>query len=119
MNHRRCVIGLCVACVFGAANAAPKTPVSIKSGFHTGSSFRELSSVAKRSYVAGFVDGALVAPLLDAPKGEIRWLERCVTGMTDDQLVAIVEKWLSENPVRWHESMNILAFVALKEGCTK
>jgi len=106
-------------CAGAVAQAAPTDPVAIKSGFHTGNSYRALGPTSKRNYLAGFVDGAFIAPLFDAPKTELRWIERCVTGMTDEQLVAVVDKWLAENPVRWHESMNILAFVAFKEGCPK
>lgn len=103
------------ACV----QAASADPIAIKSGFYTGNSYRALGTTSKRNYLAGFVDGAFIAPLFDAPKTELRWVERCVTEMTDEQLVAVVDKWLAENPARWHESMNILAFVALKEACPK
>lgn len=101
------------------ASAEPEIPVSIKSGFLTGNSYRILPTSNKRSYIAGFIDGTLVAPLFDAPKKETAWLERCIVGMTDQQVVAILEKWLSENPARWHESMNVLSFVALRESCAK
>ena len=121
MNQRRFLIYLLslTSCLIATAETAPKEPVSIKNGFLTGNSFRELGLPAKRKYVAGFIDGAFIAPMFDAPKSELRWLERCVTGMTDEQLVAVVDKWMSENPARWHQSMNMLTFVALKEGCTK
>ena len=99
--------------------AEPKDPVEIKKGFLTGNSFRELSDAGKRGYAMGFLDGALMSPMFDAPKGETRWIETCVVGMTDKQVVAILDKFLTNNPARWHEQMNVLAWLAMKEGCQR
>ena len=114
---RTTVVTLLFASVSGLADAAPQAPISIKFGFYFGNTYRDLTQSAKRNYLAGFLDGALVSPAFKAPKAELGWLERCITGMTDAQLVAVVDKWLDTNPVRWQESMNILAYVALKESC--
>lgn len=99
--------------------AEPNHPVEIKKGFLTGNSFRDLSYAGKRGYAMGFLDGALMSPMFDAPKRETRWIETCVVGMTDEQVVAILDKFLANNPARWHEQMNILAWVAMKEGCQR
>jgi len=99
--------------------AEPKHPVEIKKGFLTGNSFRELSYAGKRGYAMGFLDGAFMSPIFDAPKKELRWIETCVVGMTDEQVVAILDKFLANNPARWHEQMNILAWAAMKEGCPR
>lgn len=109
---------LLVACA-AISNAEPKGPVSIKEGFLTGNSFRSLNDSGKRGYAIGFLEGIFVSPMFDAPKSELQWIERCSVGMTDEQVVAILEKFLHENPARWHEQMNILAWVALKEGCKR
>jgi hypothetical protein len=91
----------------------------IKNGFLTGNSFRELSYAEKCGYAMGFLDGVFMSPMFHAPKKELEWIERCVTGMNERQVVAILEKFLNENPARWHESMNVLAWVAMKEACKK
>jgi hypothetical protein len=100
-------------------HAAPKEGFEIKSGFLTGNVYRELSPAGKRGYVMGFTDGVLIAPLLDAPKSELRSIERCLVGMTDVQVVAIFDKWLTDNPARWHEQMNILSYSALRQACPR
>lgn len=98
--------------------ANSKEPVLIRS-FLTGNDYQELSPGGKRGYVTGFVDGVLVAPVFDAPKQALQWIELCIVDMSNVQIVAIVDKWLSENPQRWHQPMNMLTFTALKDGCDK
>ena len=94
-------------------------PVWIKTGFITANDYREFTPQQKRAYAIGFMDGLFVAPFLSAPKSELSWVENCATGMTDYQVEAIFDKYLSDNPERWHESMNSLAWFAIKEGCKK
>lgn len=97
--------------------AAAKDSVYVKSGFLTGNTFRSLGSVEKLGYAKGFIDGVLVAPLFGAPKVELLRTEQCVVGMTDEQVVAILNKFLADNPGRWQEQMNALSYSALKSAC--
>lgn len=104
----------------GASSAHAQTePVYIKSGFLTGNSYRASSAQEKSGFVMGFIDGLLVAPLLGAPRSKLVRLEECLTGMVNSQVVAIVDKWLTENPGRWHQQMNVLTFSALQAACEK
>lgn len=100
-------------------HAEPKEPVYVKEGFLTGNSFRALSYDGKRGYAIGFLEGIFISPMFDAPKSGLQWVEGCTVGMADAQVVAIMEKFLVENPARWHQQMNVLAWAALKEGCGK
>lgn len=93
--------------------------VVVTGGFLTGNSFRDLSDTEKHGYAMGFIDGVLISPIFNAPGKELQWFERCIKGMTNKQVVAILNKFLEENPARWHEPMNILAFRAMVETCKK
>ena len=93
-------------------------PVAIKRGFFTGNDFLQLSQDDKRDYVIGMTDGLLLAPIFGAPKAEMKWVEDCLTDMNNVQISAILEFFLKNNPARWHQQMNILTFVALKENCS-
>lgn len=97
--------------------ADPKEPVEIKSGFITGNDYRDFSPLQKRTYAAGIIDGIFLAPFFSAPKSELSWIENCATGMTDSQVAAIFDKYLRDNPARWQESMHVLAWIAIKDGC--
>lgn len=96
-----------------------KESVLIKSGFITANDYRDFAPQQRRAYAIGFMDGIFVAPFFSAPKSELIWVENCVTGMTDYQVAGILDKYLRDNPARWHEPMNTLAWVAIKDGCKK
>jgi len=92
-------------------------PVAIKSGFVDGNGYRAFSGFEKRAYAMGLIDGYFLAPLFGAPKRRLEWLERCVVGMTDVQLVAIIDKFLQDHPERWHDGMHALVYSAMFEAC--
>jgi hypothetical protein len=91
----------------------------IKKGFFTGNLFRTAGDNVKIGYAMGFIDGVYIAPVLDAPRKSLQWIEKCINGMTNEQVVAIINKFLDDNPARWHEPMNILAYEAMKKTCEK
>lgn len=100
-----------------AGATAQDNPVRIHNGFVAGIDYREYGDFQKRAYVTGVVDGMFLAPVLEAPKPQIEWLEDCVTGMTDVQVVGIVDRWLTTHPERWDQSMHILLYSAIVEAC--
>lgn len=112
-------IALLIALLPAIVLADLNEPVLIKSGFITANDYRGFSPQQKHAYAIGFMDGLFVAPFFSAPKSELIWVENCATGMTDYQVAAILDKYLRDNPARWHESMNTLAWVAIKDGCKK
>lgn len=116
MKTNRALICACLLCI-AVPSIVQAQGYLIKSDFLTGNSFRALPNAQMRGYVMGFAAGAFVSPLFGAKKQDLVWLETCVTGMNDKQLLAVVEKWLAENPIYWHEQMNVLTFRALKESC--
>ncbi len=117
MKRKTLFVLVLLLVVAGLGYAEPKQLFPIKEGFLTGNSYRELSHSGKLGYAMGILDGIFLSPMFDAPKTELQWIERCATGMTGEQVVAVLNRFVSDNPARWHESMNILAWVALKEGC--
>ncbi len=93
--------------------------VLIHNGFITGNTFRAFDQVSKNVYVTGLVDGILLAPLYGAPKKNLEKIEKCTVGMTGQQIVAILEKYLRGNPERWHHGMHVISYSALGEACSK
>jgi hypothetical protein len=93
-------------------------PREIHHGFLTGNTFLEMSESKKRGYAIGFIEAIFISPMFDNPKENTIWVEHCVEkGMTDIQVSVIFEKFLKDNPSRWHEQMHILAWLALKGAC--
>ena len=106
-----------VAAGYSAESAAQD--VYIHNGFVSGNDYRGWSSTAKERYVIGLIEGMLLAPFFGASKEQLSWLEECATGMTSSQIVAILDKYLDENPARWHEDMHALGYVAMKDACNR
>ncbi len=75
------------------------------------------STLERRAYATGVVDGMFLSPLFGAPKDEMAWFESCVEGMTDEQVAQILYKSVKENPADWHRSVHTEMYRALKKGC--
>ena len=88
--------------------------VLIHEGWITGNTFRAFEVESKNVYVVGLIDGIFLSPFYGASKEN---LEQCTTGMTGQQVVAIFDKYLQKKPERWHLSMHVNGFSALKEAC--
>jgi len=114
----------CVAAVLFCALFAPLLPTAAQAV--TGNDWRALPAAARTAYISGVVDnlvdfGAAVRSLVPADKrtGSEKMLvsfEDCIakTPRPPSQLVAIVEKYVKENPAQWHARMSGLVFEALR-----
>jgi Rap1a immunity proteins len=114
----------CVAVVLLSCLLAPMLPSSATAV--TGNDWRALPASAKTAYVSGVVDnlvdfGTAVRSLVPVEKrsGSERMLVRfedCIakTPRPPSQLVAIVDKYVKENPGQWHARMSGLVFEALR-----
>lgn len=91
----------------------------IHNGFGTGQDYIKMSESQKRAYAMGSINGMIIAPLLGAPKDKMGWLESYVENMTDEQVTAILSKYLQDNPGRWHDGLNVLMYSAVKEAYDK
>ncbi len=108
------LIFLAASTLLSAGNIIP-----IHNGFYTGQDYIEMSESQKRAYAVGAINGMLIAPIFGAPKNEMRWLESYIENMTDKQVAAILSKFLQDNPGRWHDGLQILTYVAVKEAYSK
>ncbi len=84
-------------------------------GFYTGNDYLQLGENSRRTYVTGIIDGFHLA-FGESPKS-LKWITNCTRGKDNFQITAIVDKFLSENPQRWHEPMNVLVYDSLVNIC--
>jgi hypothetical protein len=97
---------------------AEQDGVLIHDGFLTGNDYLELDSGGRNGYVMGLIDGIYISPFFWEGGSYLSTLSDCLTeGVTNGQLVAIFDKYLQENPVRWNQGMHVIAYAALKESC--
>lgn len=93
--------------------------VLIHNGFATGIDYVKMSKSEKRVYAMGVINGMLLAPFFGAPKDKMKWFESFVENMNDEQVAAILSKYINDNPGRWHEGLHILMYAALKDAHDK
>ena len=93
--------------------------VLIHNGFGTGQDYIKMNQSQKRVYAMGSINGILLAPFFGASKEKMQWFESYVENMTDEQVAAILSKYLEDNPGRWHDGLHILMYSAIKEAHDK
>jgi hypothetical protein len=114
----------CVLVLLGGLIAAVLSPALAVAV--TGNDWRAMPAPARTAYVSGVVDnlvdfGSAIRSLVPAEKRTAS--EKMMVGFEDciaqtqrppSQLVAIVEKYLKDNPAQWHTRMSGLVFEALR-----
>ena len=93
--------------------------VKISPGFFTGKEYLEMSDTERRAYVTGGINGMLVAPFFGAPEENLNWLKTCTGKMSDEELAAIVTKFIHEQPDQMQANLNVVTFNAVREACRK
>ena len=100
-----------------ALNGAPPQGVSVPKGAYDGLTYRQLSEHARAFYVSGLWDGFLMAPAFGGDEKLAKALHECFVQITQEQLLAIVDKYLADHPERWQWDMHGLALAALDPVC--
>ena len=91
----------------------------VMGGFMTGQEYLELSVAEKNSYSMGFANGLLSMPLATNEEKSVQWINTCLNRMKSNQVAAIIEKHLRENPGDWHHPLNITSYQALFASCER
>lgn len=114
-------IQLLLICASLFAQPGPTVPAGtiIKAGFGTGREYLKMTEAQKWAYAMGAVNGMHNAPLFGAPENRTKWFDEYLAGMTNDQVAAIITKFLNDNPGRWHEPLNILSYTAIEDAYNK
>ena len=94
-------------------------------GYLSGNDYLELTNIEKLSYLIGVADGLLSSRLYlnigtpDEALSDISELKKCLVDKIESnkQLLAIIEKYLKNNPERWSDPMGVLFFVSIKDIC--
>ncbi|HEU4933941.1 MAG TPA: hypothetical protein VFT48_17775 [Pyrinomonadaceae bacterium] len=98
---------------------ANQQTVKIGPGFFSGKDYLDMSDTEKRAYVTGQINGMLVAPFFGAPEENLNWLKSCSSKMSDEDLAAILSRYLRDQPGQMQTNLNVVTFNALREACRK
>ena len=93
--------------------------VSIGPGFFTGREYLDMTDNERRAYATGAINGMLVAPFFGAPEDNMNWLKTCTAKLSDEQIAAIITRYISEQESQLNYNLNILTFNALRNACPK
>jgi hypothetical protein len=98
---------------FSAHAAEPITYGSLKSG----NLYEAMPPAARSAYVAGMVDGLLLAPNPEEGKLIASKLSRCTKPWTLDQIVDMVNKFHGDHPETWDDDMALAVYDTLRDAC--
>lgn len=116
------MIGLCVAFLLlqtscAVASSCRSEEPYFRVGYLSGESLAVMADGALGAYLAGFVDGLLTAAMLSGTEQCAEEIWMCLDGRSLADATAKFRTYLEDNPDRWIESANILAFDALIDPC--
>ncbi|AME28663.1 Rap1a/Tai family immunity protein [Burkholderia sp. PAMC 26561] len=100
-----------------ASHAASPAGAYVEGGYLSGQHYRNSPFSERLGYVQGLVDGILYSAMFGAREEYMRRLKVCIAQVSGGQLVAIVDKYVSEHPSQWDWQMNLLAHNALILAC--
>jgi hypothetical protein len=109
---------LLIALAFVTVSANQQT-VKISPGFFSGKDYLDMSDTEKRAYVTGEINGMLVAPFFGAPEENLAWLKTCSAKISDEDLAAILTRFIHDQPSHMQTNLNVVTFNALREACKK
>ena len=86
-------------------------------GYVTGNDYMKLDDNAKLGWLIGVMDGMMAESFLFKKDDKGPWLGRCIDGLTKQQIKAILEKELSENPEEWHVPASLIFRSKMQDFC--
>jgi len=93
-------------------------PTLLPKGFLSGKDWRGLSNGEQQAYAVGVVDGLDLAFAYGKQGTDLGWLNACVTGMSSDQVRAMLRAEIDANPGEWHLlTVHQAMYRALKKSC--
>jgi hypothetical protein len=98
---------------------ANQQKVSIGPGFFTGKEYLEMSDTERRAYATGAINGMLVAPFFGAPEDNMAWLKSCTVKLSDEDIAAILTRYIRDNESQSSYNLNVLTFNAVRNACPK
>lgn len=93
-------------------------PALIPKSFLSGKDWRGLSKGEQQAYAVGVVDGLDLAFAYGKQGTDLGWINACVTGMTSDQVRAMLRAEIDANPAELNQlTVHQAMYHALKKSC--
>lgn len=86
-------------------------------GYVTGNDYLKWDDNTRMGWLIGATDGIMAESFLIKKDDNGPWLGRCVDGLTKEQIKAIFEKELSDNPESWHAPAALIFRGKMQDFC--
>ncbi len=111
------VLGILLITTQGGAQAE-MDPTLLPKSFLSGKDWRGLGKGEQQAYAVGVVDGLDLAFAYGKQGTDLGWINACVTGMSSDQVRAMLGAEIDANPGEWHLlTVHQAMYRALKKSC--
>jgi hypothetical protein len=88
--------------------------------FISGKDWKALSKGEQQAYAVGVVDGLDLASAYNKKKVDLSWIDTCVTGISSEQVRAMLAAEIDANPDEWNRlTVHQAMFRALRNSCQK
>jgi hypothetical protein len=109
------IVALMMVC-FVRAGIPAGSGGGVYEGFVKGNDYQNMDRDSRMTYVMGIYDAIQLAPLLGAPMERLHLFHKLTERMTNEQVTAIVDNYIKDNPQEWHLPMSFLAFTAISKA---
>jgi len=111
------VVGILLITTQGGAQVE-MDPTLLPKSFLSGKDWRGLGKGEQQAYAVGVVDGLDLAFAYGKQGTDLGWINACVTGMSSDQVRAMLGAEIDANPGEWHLlTVHQAMYHALKKSC--
>lgn len=90
---------------------------AISLGYVTGNDYLKLDENSRLSWLVGAMDGIMAESAMIEKDSKGPWLGRCINGLDTQQIKAIFEKELNNNPEGWHAPAAFIFRVKMEKYC--
>lgn len=95
----------------------PSKGTRIHGGFVGGNQYRDMTGIQKRSYVAGLLDGMLLAPAFGGSESRMRWFLVCTQRLGVIELRGAINTYIRNHPESHDRKSAADMFRAIRGAC--
>jgi hypothetical protein len=122
MKHKG--LALCILTALGlsalATDGQQKGRVSpMPTSYIKAGKFLELTEVERVAYTMGLLDGFYGSALFDATDEAVDRLNSCTKEMDSKQMTAVISKFVTDHPEKWHLPLSMGAYDAINSVCPR
>lgn len=99
-----------------SAESSPKG-TRIHGGFVTGNQYRDMTGIQKRSYVAGLLDGMLLAPAFGGSEDRMQWFLTCTDRLGVIELRGAINTYIRNHAQSYDRKSAADMYRAIRGAC--